>query len=153
MFPDRLRAGESYSNLVGQILQTLWSINNGAARDKLKPAEACFRQTRQNQWYFQPFNLKTLEIPLIWSFLAKKPRRVSSCSLIYGPHGTVMPLAGGQGGLYPTWDLGVQSSLFQPRGADYAHHITACPPGFKNLTGSLRYVVGQTFVFAKYCWG
>ena len=23
------------------------------------------------------------------------------------------------------------------RGADYAHHITACPPGFENLTASL----------------
>ena len=25
------------------------------------------------------------------------------------------------------------------RGADYAHHITACPPGFENLTASLEY--------------
>jgi hypothetical protein len=24
------------------------------------------------------------------------------------------------------------------RGADYAHNITACPPGFENLTVSLR---------------
>ena len=30
---------------------------------------------------------------------------------------------------------GVQITLFQPgagRGADYAHHIAACPPGFEN---------------------
>jgi hypothetical protein len=24
------------------------------------------------------------------------------------------------------------------RGADYNHHITACPPGFENLTASLH---------------
>ena len=42
---------------------------------------------------------------------------------------TVMPLAGG---------LGVHLTLFQPRGADYAHHITDCPnPGFENLMASL----------------
>ena len=41
---------------------------------------------------------------------------------------TVMPLAGG---------LGVHLTLFQPRGADYAHHITDYPPGFENLTASL----------------
>ena len=31
-------------------------------------------------------------------------------------------------------------SLVNPipsRGADYAHHITACPPGFENLAASL----------------
>ena len=31
---------------------------------------------------------------------------------------------------------GVQLILLQP-GADYAHHITASPPGFENLTTSL----------------
>ena len=35
------------------------------------------------------------------------------------------------------WALGVQLTLFQPRGADYAHHITDYPPGFENLTASL----------------
>ena len=30
-----------------------------------------------------------------------------------------------------------QFTLFQPGGADYAHRITACPPGFENLTASL----------------
>ena len=49
-----------------------------------------------------------------------------------------MPLAGGLGELSPTRNLGVQVTLFQPGGADYAHHITACPPGFENLTASLR---------------
>ena len=35
------------------------------------------------------------------------------------------------------WNLGVLLTLFQPEGADYAHHITASTPGFKNLTTSL----------------
>ena len=26
------------------------------------------------------------------------------------------------------------------RGADYTHHITACPPGFENLTASLHII-------------
>lgn len=30
-------------------------------------------------------------------------------------------------------NLGVQLTLFWPMGADYAHHITPCPPGFENL--------------------
>ena len=34
-------------------------------------------------------------------------------------------------------NLGVQLTLFQPGGADYAHHITTCPPEFENLTASL----------------
>ena len=29
-------------------------------------------------------------------------------------------------------------TLFQPRGTDYAHHITDCPPGFETLTASLK---------------
>ena len=40
-------------------------------------------------------------------------------------------------GLYPTWTLGVQLTLYQPRGADYAHYITTCPPRFENITASL----------------
>ena len=44
-----------------------------------------------------------------------------------------MPLAGGQGG-----HLGVQLTLSnQGRRTNYAHHITACSPGFENLTASL----------------
>ena len=53
---------------------------------------------------------------------------------------TVMPLVGGQGGLYPTRNLGVQFTLFQPGGADYTHHITACPPEYENLAASLMYI-------------
>ena len=45
----------------------------------------------------------------------------------------MMPLAGG--------NLGFQLTLFQPEGggADCAHCITACPPGFENLTTSLHH--------------
>ena len=48
-----------------------------------------------------------------------------------------MPLVGGLGALKPTRNLGFQLTLFQPGGADYAHRITACPPGFENLAASL----------------
>ena len=51
---------------------------------------------------------------------------------------TVLPLVGGQGELYPTRNFGVQLTLLQPGGgADYAHHITASPPGFENPAASL----------------
>jgi hypothetical protein len=33
--------------------------------------------------------------------------------------------------------LGVQLTLLQPGGADYAHHITASPPGFENPAAAL----------------
>ena len=56
----------------------------------------------------------------------------------------VMPLAGGQGGLYPFRNLGVQLTLFQPEGADYAHQITDSTPGFENLTTALG---GTVFFF------
>ena len=36
-------------------------------------------------------------------------------------------------------EYGVNLTLFQPGGADYAHHITACPPRFENLTTSLYF--------------
>ena len=51
---------------------------------------------------------------------------------------TVMTLASGLGGLKNTRNLGFQLTVFQPRGVDYAHHITACPPGFENLTTYLN---------------
>ena len=52
---------------------------------------------------------------------------------------TVMPLAGGLGGLaHPEFGSSVNPIL--TRGADYAHHITACPPGFENLTASLTLI-------------
>ena len=55
------------------------------------------------------------------------------------------------------WDgwanLGFWLTLFQPRWADYAHRITACPPGFENLTASLIsgcYQIGsQKFMLKK----
>ena len=51
----------------------------------------------------------------------------------------VMPLANGQGRLYPTRNVWFQLTLFQPDGADYVHRITAFPPGFENLTASLQW--------------
>ena len=50
----------------------------------------------------------------------------------------VLPLVGGQGGLQPTRNLGVQLTLLQPGRADYAHQITASPPGFENPAASLQ---------------
>ena len=50
-----------------------------------------------------------------------------------------MPLEGGLGGLKSTWKSGVQFTLFQAGGGgQIMHHITACLPGFENLTASLR---------------
>ena len=48
---------------------------------------------------------------------------------------------GGQGGLYPTRNLGVQLTQLQPGEADYAHHITARPPGFENPAAALYNLV------------
>ena len=59
---------------------------------------------------------------------------VEICPNLAHPAHPVMPLAGGQGGL----NLGVQLTLLQPRGADYAHHITASPLGFENPAAALR---------------
>ena len=44
--------------------------------------------------------------------------------------------------LAPTWNLGVQLTLFQPgrHEAYYVHQITACPPGLENLSASLLYL-------------
>ena len=44
-----------------------------------------------------------------------------------------MPVAGWLGWL----EFGVSVNPIPTRGADYAHRITACPPGFENLTASL----------------
>jgi hypothetical protein len=43
----------------------------------------------------------------------------------------------GAGGALAPRNMGVLFTLFQPEGADYAHHITASTPGFENLTTSL----------------
>ena len=37
--------------------------------------------------------------------------------------------------------VGVRLTLFQPKGADYDHHNTNCPPGFENLTAYLSRMV------------
>jgi hypothetical protein len=47
------------------------------------------------------------------------------------------PEVGGQGGHVPPQVLGYQLTLFGPRGADYAHHITTGPPIFLDDTASL----------------
>ena len=49
------------------------------------------------------------------------------------------PEVGGQGGghVRPPPVLGYQLTLFGPRGADYAHHITTCPPIFSDYAASL----------------
>ena len=38
----------------------------------------------------------------------------------------------------------------QPWGEDCAHHITACPPGFENLTASLTY--NTNYCISSYCF-
>ena len=49
----------------------------------------------------------------------------------------VMPLAGGQGGRnLAHLKFWVSSNPIPITGADYAHCITACPPGFENLMAS-----------------
>ena len=39
-----------------------------------------------------------------------------------------------------TLEFGVSVNPIPTRGADYAHWITACPPGFENLAASLSQV-------------
>ena len=51
-----------------------------------------------------------------------------------------LSLAGVLGVLHPR-NLGALLTLFQPEGADYAHHITGSTPGFGNLTTALDVVV------------
>ena len=36
-------------------------------------------------------------------------------------------------------EFGVSVNPITTRGADYAHRITVCPPGFENLAASLQY--------------
>ena len=40
-------------------------------------------------------------------------------------------------------EFGSSVNLIPPRGADYAQHSTACPPGFENLTASLLYTINK----------
>ena len=48
-------------------------------------------------------------------------------------------VSGGARGASTPGNLGVLVTLFQPEGADCAHHITASTPGFEKLTTSLVY--------------
>ena len=49
-----------------------------------------------------------------------------------------MPQLGGQGGLYIAHpEFGSSFNPITTRGADYAHHSTASPPGFENPAASL----------------
>ena len=48
----------------------------------------------------------------------------------------VLPLVGGQGGLSPP-RISKFNYPYNNQGADYAHHITASPPGFENPAASL----------------
>ena len=67
-------------------------------------------------------------------------KKCSSCGLA-SHHEMMMTDPGDQGGRGPPPDFGRSVNPIQTRGADYAHRITACPPGFENLTASLcRYV-------------
>ena len=50
---------------------------------------------------------------------------------------------GGRGGTCPPQVLGYQLTLFGPRGADYARHITTGPPIFLDDAASLTRVVIQ----------
>ena len=43
-------------------------------------------------------------------------------------------------GAEPPRNMADQLTLFKPRGADYAPHTTASPPGFKKLSTPLQYV-------------
>ena len=43
----------------------------------------------------------------------------------------------------PGPDFGRYVHSISTRGADYAHQITACPPGFENLTASLHCIANR----------
>ena len=43
----------------------------------------------------------------------------------------------------PPQVLGYQLTLFVPRGADYARHVTTCPPIFSDDAASLTCILNQ----------
>ena len=47
--------------------------------------------------------------------------------------------------------MGVLLTLFQPEEGDYAHHVTASTPGFKNLTTSSLGWVQKSLVSKYFC--
>ena len=67
---------------------------------------------------------------LIYSDLGKKWSKITLTRDAGG--------GGGAGGHVPPQNLGYQLTLFGPRGADYARHITTGPPIFLNDAASLQ---------------
>ena len=56
-----------------------------------------------------------------------------------GDKSTISDVASGWAGwalAHP--EFGVSVNPIPTKGVDYAHHITACPPGFENLVASLH---------------
>ena len=49
-------------------------------------------------------------------------------------------------------EFGSSVNTITTRGADYAHHITASPPGFENLAASLLWEVPNLNLFMKQVW-
>ena len=70
------------------------------------------------------------------------PRSYTSSKAQYNGFQSILiaelSLAGVLGVLQHPRNLGVLFTLFQPEGADYAHHITASTPGLENLKTSLH---------------
>ena len=62
----------------------------------------------------------------------------SPSSLLFGILNAGLSQAGGPEGHVPPHFLTDQLTLSQPGGAHYAHHITACPPGFSDLATALN---------------
>ena len=63
-----------------------------------------------------------------------------------------MYLEGGPGGAEPPRNLADQLTLFKPRGADYAPHTTASPPGFKTLSTPLKMMNELRIILKTKVW-
>ena len=57
---------------------------------------------------------------------------------------------GGQSGQLPTEVLADQLTLYQPEGADCAHHPTSCPPSFRQLPTPLQDNIEQAYIQSMY---
>ena len=72
------------------------------------------------------------------------PRSYTSSKAQYNGFQSILiaelSLAGVLGVLQHPRNLGVLFTLFQPEGADYAHHISASTPGFENLKTSFTHL-------------
>ena len=84
------------------------------------------------------YNLNTLTCSRSYYFFWKKTP--TNTFYVYSE----LSLAGVLGVLQQPWNFGVLLTLFQPEGADYAHHTTASTPGFENLMTSLHRVAALT---------